>query len=304
MRGTGGPIVLGVLATTLGPGGALAQPPLDTPSFQSRVELIRITATVRDAEGHLVRGLPPEAFEVYEDGDVQHITQFTDERVPVSLALALDVSDSMYGQRIEDARTAVERFLFDLLAPSDEFLVLAFSHRPWVLTEWTRSPDVVRPALEGLRPFGGTSLYDAILTGLPLLQARGDHRTALLVISDGADSASDADLNDVRSALLRTEAFTYAIAIDSPETRSINTAVNPTALRDITDGSGGRTEVVQSTNDLIAATARIAEELNNQYLLGYNSPHGPDGRYHSIRVRVQGEGYQVRARNGYVAASR
>src|SRR5205823_14532219 len=104
-------------------------------------------------------------------------------------------------------------------------------------------------------------------------------RAALLLISDGADTASGATLRDVRSALVRSDAFTYAIAIDSPEPRPINTRVNPTALREITDDSGGRTEIVHTTADLIEATARIAEELNNQYVLGYSSPRGSDGQF-------------------------
>ena len=105
----------------------------------------------------------------------------------------------------------------------------------------------------------------------------------------------------MRSALLRSDAFVYAVAIDSPERQPINTRVNPTTLREITDDSGGRTEVVHNTAELIAATARIAEELNHQYVLGYTSTRGADGQYHSIRVRVHGSDYKVRARNGYLA---
>ena len=126
-------------------------------------------------------------------------------------------------------------------------------------------------------------------------------RAALLLISDGADTASSAGLRDVRSALLRSDAFVYAVAIDSPASQAINTRVNPTALREITDDSGGRTEVAHDAAELADATARIADELNHQYVLGYTSARGPDGRYHSIRVRVHGSDYKVRARNGYMA---
>ena len=98
--------------------------------FQSGVDLISVTATVVDRDGHLVTGLPREAFEIYEDGERQSIAQFTNERVPVSLAVLLDVSDSMYGQRLVDARVAVERFLFELLDEEDEFSVIAFNHEP------------------------------------------------------------------------------------------------------------------------------------------------------------------------------
>jgi len=114
-------------------------------------------------------------------------------------------------------------------------------------------------------------------------------------------TASTATLREVRSTLLRSDAFAYAIAIDSPERLTINTRVNASALRELTDETGGRTEVVQSSEDLVAASARIADELNHQYVLGYTSPRAPDGRYHSIRVRVRGSAYRVRARSGYVA---
>ncbi len=93
----------------------------------------------------------------------------------------------------------------------------------------------------------------------------------------------------------------YAIAIDSPDRQPINTRVNPQSLREITAESGGRTEIVQNSTQLNDATARIAEELNTQYVLGYTSPHGADGQYHTIRVRVTGTDDRVRARNGYVA---
>jgi VWFA-related protein len=124
----------------------------------------------------------------------------------------------------------------------------------------------------------------------------------LLIVSDGEDTASTAMLKDVRFALRRSQAFVYAIAIDPPDDRRpINRRVNPTTLREITDESGGRTEIVQSSSDIAAASARIADELNHQYVIGYTPKHGGDGKFHSIRVRVQGASYKVRARTGYVA---
>ena len=77
--------------------------------------------------------------------------------------------------------------------------------------------------------------------------------------------------------------------------------MNPEALGEITNQTGGHTEVVRDTNELAAATARIAEELNTQYVIGYSSPHPGDGKYHSIRVRVNRDGYKVRSRNGYMS---
>ncbi len=269
--------------------------------FRSGVDLISVTATVIDANGHLVTGLPREAFEVYEDGERQAITQFTNERVPVSLAVLLDVSDSMYGQRLVDARSAVERFLLELLDEQDEFSVVAFNHEPKPLTQWTQAPDVVRSAMAALKPFGSTALYDAVLTVLPMMNTRTKHRASVLIISDGADTASDATLREVRSGLVRSDAFVYAIAVDPPAKRAINETVNVGALNEITGGSGGNTELVHQTSEIVAATARIAQELNSQYVLGYHSPRPPDGSYRSIRVRTTDPEYRVRARRGYIA---
>jgi Ca-activated chloride channel family protein len=270
--------------------------------FRSRVDLVTITATVVDADGRYVPGLPRDAFEVYEDGQRQTLTHFSSDRVPIGLGVLLDVSDSMRGRRLGDARASVSRFLFELLSPDDEFFLMSFNHAPRVIAPWTSSPDQILPRLDALRSSGGTSIYDAVLASLPLFERRSRQRAAILVISDGADTASDASVRDVKSALLRSDAFVYAIAIDPPDALPINTRVNPYTLREITDDSGGRTEVVHDSADLEAATARIADELNHQYVLAYTSARAPDGQYHSIRVRVTRSDCRVRARRGYVAA--
>ena len=207
----------------------------------------------------------------------------------------------MFGRPIEDAREAVNGFLFQQLDAQDEFFILAFNHRPHVMTTWTHTAEVVRQALDSLKPTGGTAVYDATLEALPLIARRNRERGALLIVSDGADTASTAGLKEVRFGMRRSQAFVYAIAIDAPDRRAINRSVNPSTLREITDESGGRTEVVQSTADIAAASARIADELNHQYVLGYTPPHGADGKFHSIRVRARGAEYRIRARKGYVA---
>ena len=294
-----------VLALTSAGIVASQQPPLrDTRLFRSGIEITRVTATVTDREGHLITDVARDAFEVYEDGERQTITQFAHERVPVGLGVLLDISDSMFGARIQDARTAVDRFLFDLLDPADEFFLTAFNHKPHPQTGWTRARDEIRRALDALKPTGGTAIYDAIFDALPVVERRTRERAALLIISDGADTASTATLREVRSALLRSDTFLYAIAIDSADPKAINARVNVEALRDITSQSGGRTEIVRTSADLADSTARIADELNSQYLIGYSSPKSADGAYHSIRLKVAGSDYRVRARNGYVATRR
>jgi VWFA-related protein len=86
------------------------------------------------------------------------------------------------------------------------------------------------------------------------------------------------------------------------QTRGLDDRVNVSALRDMTDDSGGRTEIIRSPRDLDPATAGIADELSKQYYLGYQSPGVKDGRWHSIRVETKNRGYRVRARKGYFAS--
>jgi Ca-activated chloride channel homolog len=273
-------------------------------ALRSSVELTVVTATVRDETGKLVTDLPREAFEIYEDGAAVPISQFSNERVPLGLGLLLDISDSMFGRRIKDAEAAVEQFLTTLLDPADAFFVMTFNHQPRLMFGWKTDPEGVHDALAKLKPTGSTAIYDAMLAAMPYLEHRPRERAAMVLITDGADTASDVTLHDLRPALVRSDAFVYAIAIDTPEPQPIAQRVSVDTLNEITGQSGGRTEVVRNTADIELATKNIAEELNHQYLLGYSSPHPGDGQYHSIRVRATNPSYKVRARAGYVAVKR
>jgi VWFA-related protein len=268
--------------------------------FRSRIDTVLVTVTVTDATGRLVTGLTKDDFEVYEDGEAQPVTQFTDARVPVSLGVLLDASDSMRGQKIVDARTALDRFVADLLAPEDEAFVASFNHLARIVVPWTMPPASLRDRLETLRPTGGTAIYDALVASAPLFERRQHPRSALVVISDGADTASDRSLQQAREVIRRTDPFVYAIAIDSADARA-STRVNPDALREITGPSGGYTEVVRSAEELGPATERIAYELNHQYTIGYTPGRAPDGEWRNIRVRIKDRSYFARARRGYFA---
>jgi VWFA-related protein len=269
-------------------------------SFRGRIDVVQVTVTVRDADGRLVTGLSRDDFQIFEDGREETVTQFTDERIPVSLGVLLDASDSMRGQAIDDARAAVDRFVGDLLLDEDEALVASFNHRPSLASTWTIPPWALRHALAGLKPSGGTAVYDALAEMAEIYDHRNHLRAALVVISDGADTASDRSLTQTLEALRRSDALVYAIAIDSADARE-STRVNPEALKEVSGLTGGYTEVVRSAADLEPATARIAEELNKQYTLGYSSSRPPDGTWRAIRVRIRNHDYTARARRGYYA---
>jgi Ca-activated chloride channel homolog len=269
-------------------------------TFRGRVDIVQVTVSVTDAAGRLITGLTQDDFQVFEDGVEQTITQFTDKRVPVSLGMLLDASDSMRGQPVVDARDAFDRFVGDLLLTEDEVFVATFNHLPRLVTKWTTPPTSLRGRLGDLKPSGGTAIYDALADTSKLFEQRINLRAAMIVVSDGADTASDRSLLQTIDVIRRNDAFVYAIAIDAPDGRE-STRVNPDALRDITSMTGGYTEVVKSAGDLGPATARIADELNKQYTLGFSSTKPPDGTWRPLRVRVRSGAYFVRARRGYIA---
>ncbi|MEQ1727580.1 MAG: VWA domain-containing protein [Vicinamibacterales bacterium] len=336
------------------------QPPATPPvqpgaRFTSGVELINVTATVSDASGRFVPGLRQDDFVVYEDGRPQDVTYFSAERVPVSLGLVLDTSGSMAGDKIDDAKSALDRFVYDLLDERDELFLYRFSDHPVFVQGWTSDRALLSRAIGRVSPDGGTAMYDAVLEALPLAATGRHAKKALVVISDGNDTSSIATLNDVRERLRGSEVLVYAVGIDgdsldqfrrSPPQPRIqprppnrfppgggrfprggpggrlpffpqifdpggrrqfpasgnDDRVNVTALRDLTDDSGGRTEIVRTARDLNPATASIADELSKQYAIGYVSPAGHDGQWHSIRVELRNQSYRVRARRGYVAS--
>jgi Ca-activated chloride channel family protein len=267
--------------------------------FRAASELVTTAVTVRDADGRLVINLEQADFVVEEDGVAQPITQFTKERVPVSLSLTLDISDSMRGQRMADARGALAHFLDKLLAEDDEASLLGFNHETRMFGQWTTERSGMRTKLDAIRPSGGTALYDAIDATLPLFESRQHPRAALLLVSDGADTASDVTPTALKQKLVRSDVFLYAIGIDTLDARN-STRINPFTLQELTSQGGGYTEIIRTTDELGPATERIAEELNHQYMIGYTPTTRADGKYHSVRVRVTNKAYTVRARRGVV----
>jgi Ca-activated chloride channel family protein len=267
--------------------------------FRSSTELVTTAVTVRDAEGRLVKDLAQADFTIEEDGVPQNIAQFSKDRVPVSLSLTLDISDSMRGQRIADARGALANFLDKLLAPDDEAALLGFNHEAKMIAPWTTERGGMRAKLDEITPSGGTALYDAIDVSLPLFESRLHPRAAILLVSDGADTASDISPTQLKYQLVRSDVFLYAIGIDSLDARN-SQRINQYTLGELTAQGGGYTEIIRTAAELGPATERIADELNQQYMIGYTPTTRGDGKLHTVRVKVTNATYKVRARRGVV----
>jgi VWFA-related protein len=164
------------------------------PTFKSDAELVAINVVVTDTHGRPVTDLNEDAFQVTEDHRPQRLTHFTKDPLPLSIAVALDTSASMRGDRFQYARQAISR-LVDLLQPQDEIAVVGFNNWPYQITSWTSDHNAVAAALSDQQPMaagGFTALFDAVHLGLKLLDtAAAARRRALLVISDGNEERPD-----------------------------------------------------------------------------------------------------------------
>ena len=184
-------------------------------SFRSNVDLINVTVTVTDNNGRFVSGLNKDDFDVYEDGVLQQTSHFDAERVPVSLGLAVDTSGSMVGDKWEAAQAALGRFLNDLLGSQDEVFLYRFSERPELVQPWTSDRRSAGRRLEGVQPKGGTAMYDAVATAIPMAQRGTKRKKALVVISDGNDTSSQMRVTELTRLIQESEVLVYAIGIDA-----------------------------------------------------------------------------------------
>jgi VWFA-related protein len=184
-------------------------------SFRSNVALINVTATVTDANGRFVPGLKREDFEIYEDGVLQATSHFEAERVPVSLGIVVDTSGSMVGDKWVAAQAALNRFLVDLLGSQDEVFLYRFASRPELVQPWTSDRRAAGAQLAGVRPSGGTAMYDAVADAIPLAQRGAKRKKALVVLSDGNDTSSQIRVPELTRLIQESEVLVYAIGIDA-----------------------------------------------------------------------------------------
>jgi len=285
--------------------------------FRSGVNLVVLQVTVTDANNHVVPGLPRDEFTVFEDGVERPLDQFSSGWTPISLGILIDASGSMEGPRLADARQAVAKLLERFHADDQIFLGM-FNNTFTILVPWTNDHAVLVRSLSGVKPRGGTYLYSSISAALPILNRGPNRKKALVVISDGDDNEKMAGLN--RDLLKRavqqarqSEALVYVIGIGvakppanqwfalSPEARLrffYDPPVDVEMLRQLTDPTGGYTQLVSSSGDLASTVITIADDLGAQYTLGFDSKYA-DGRFHTLKVVTRNPDYRVRAKTGY-----
>lgn len=285
-------------------------------TFRTETDLVMVTATVLDRDGRTVTSLAQSDFTVREDGVPQEIAFFVlDDRTPLSLVVLVDTSGSM-SDKLDDVQDALQH-LVGTLKPEDEIALLEFSNRVRMVADFGASSESVRRAIRRLSANGGTALFDAIIDGAETLARGRNRKKALVVVTDGNDTASRARLGDVVDALNSSETTVYCLGIGHGARGSFGHAfldrsdtVDIKTLRAIAEPSGGRAELLENAHrgkvDLVdEAVLSMTAELTRQYTLGYYPTRAAkDGSYRRIDVTTTHPQQTVRTRRGYRAPSR
>ena len=296
-----GLLMAAVLASVL---GAEAQ---ERPSFRSGVDVVSLSVTVTGEHNRYITDLTEEDFLVYEDGVQQETTFFTRTQLPISLALLLDTSASME-ERLQTAQEAAVGFA-RRLRPEDMAEIINFDSRVEILETFTNDQQRLERAIRRTSAGGSTSLYNAIYISLKeLKKVRAQtfedvRRQAIVVLSDGEDTSSLVGFDEVLEQAKRSETAIYSIGLRSRDGRSRRGFQEADfVLRQLSRETGGVAFFPEGVGDLVSIYEQIAEELSNQYTLGYtsNNPRR-DGMWRRIVVRVTRRSVTARTKQGYYA---
>jgi len=256
-------------------------------TFSSKVEAVRVDVLVTD-NGQPVRGLGPSDFEIRDNGVAQQIDLVSFEQIPLNVILALDMSDSVAGDRLERLRSAGGAILGGL-EKNDQAALVTFSQVVRLGAKLSGDVTLARDALARAKGQGSTSLIDGVYAGMQIGESDAG-RALLVVFSDGLDTASWLSAEKVLDASKRSDAVTYAVAVKS--------RARPDFLRDLTSFTGGRLFEVEKTDKLDAIFLGILQEFRQRYLVSYTPRGVPKEGWHKLDVRVKHSGV-VKARPGY-----
>jgi Ca-activated chloride channel family protein len=235
------------------------------------VDLVELYATVLDGGGHPMQGLPATDFEVREAGRPQKLTRFEQVgNLPLSLGIVIDTSFSM-ASSLNEAQRAASGFVKHLVTPRDRCFTLSFSSRPVLLMPPVDDAEAAGLSLEGLKAYGRTALYDAILASLYYFRAQRGQR-ALVILTDGADTFSHATWEDALSYARRSGVAIYTIGLGlKPSERSAKAKLN-----ELAEVTGGRAFFIDKADELSSAYGQIEAELRSRYYFAYQSDRPAD----------------------------
>lgn len=290
----------------------------DDEVIKVNTEIVTLTATVIDKNGRPRTDLKRDDFTIYEDGAVQKLDYFnTGDHIPMSLGIIFDTSGSME-DKIEGVQDAVVHFTKSVAA-GDEIFLVRFSDDAEIVQDFTDDKTRIQRAIQGLVPRGNTTLFDSILLGLQKMGDGKHRKRALLLLTDGNDTASSVKFEEVLALARKSEVVIYGLGIGHGEEGNIHNSflnsqikdtVDMRTLRALADATGGNAYFLENAHEggrdrIDESAAEVAAELKLQYTLGYY-PTNPkkDGGFRQIVVEVKDKSLKVRTKRGYYAPNK
>jgi VWFA-related protein len=277
---------LAIVFALFASGGGAQQSPV----FSSKVEVVRVDALVTD-NGQAIRGLGPSDFELFDNGVPQTVELVSFDQIPLNVILALDMSDSVAGDRLEQLRGAGSGLLA-ALKQSDQGALVTFSDAVQLGAKLTTDLASVRAALTTAVSTGQTALVDGTYAGIMVGESDAG-RALLIVFTDGVDTSSWLRAESVLDAAKRADVVVYGVSVVS--------RLKPEFLREITSFTGGRLLEIDKTANLPATFLGILDEFRHRYLVSYTPKAVAKDGWHKLDVRVKNRRATIKARPGYLA---
>jgi Ca-activated chloride channel family protein len=277
-------------------------------TFKSGVDLVSVSAVVRDKKGRVVRSLTPKDFVVTDGGNQRKIVELhSDETAPASVALLVDGSGSMaVGAALDSSRHICNWVLTTLDEKKDDAALLSFDTRLLTLRDFTKRFENIRTGLDELSAFGSTSLYDAIAGASAIVAERARNRRAVIVLTDGADTSSLYTPQEVARISSTIDVPVYVFAVSqtvTPEAVSKDTKVPPppNPLADLARATGGDYFIAGSPALAVSGILRLVEELRHQYLIAFE-PSTTTGM-RSLEIKTRKHDLRVSSRRWYTSGT-
>jgi VWFA-related protein len=293
----------------------------DSPILGAPVETIKlataqvvINISVTDAAGKFVSGLDKQAFRLTEDQQQQDVVEFLGEDAPLAVAVLIDTSGSALEQDLQKARNAVLD-LASRLRPNDVLAVYAFGEGGvQMVRDYSQGVKDLKPILKQLQGHGNTPLYDAVLDATEDLRQRPERRRALVLISDGADSDSQATLRETEKQTFLAGVSIYAIDLINTQKSAKRSAERQAAaqvLQQLTEVTGGRYITTEGGFFLFSSRTKLKrifntliDEWHSQYTIIYEPDNTrQQGRWRTLRVQMEQADMTARTRLGYREAA-
>lgn len=286
------------------------------PQFKSGVEVVYLDVTVQAPDGSIVRGLTKDDFLIYDDDARQDVAVFSAEPAPISVGILIDTSGSMTGERMASAIRAADA-LGRSLQPGDLWSISTFESVRRTMITWRPYNAAVLNSLRAMPASGSTELFKSVADMVPYMKETPHRKRAMLLMTDGVDNSIIAASHDgagdpfeapgplaasakAVDALRAGEVLLYALGIN---VAGRSGDVHIPSLQRLAEPTGGTVMIASTIREVESEAQRVAEELRQQYTLGFYPQSNEGPPYHRVRVATRYPDYRVRTRAGYLTAN-